>query len=322
MWICLWLLSSPAPADEFTRGVYPATPPSSFTLYAFDPDILGAWDTPLYDYEKRYIPEKYQSLPVLGGWYGQGFVPDREMLLASGLKKAFLLANPFFNRSKIEQDLKEMGLELLTAPDGIDTLPLTFRTLGTVFSRPARGEELALYAEKILGSLKDLDAKIKDKKFRVYLAMDADGLATSCGGEARSAFIEFGGGTNVMACSDGVRSGRPRISFEELMTLDPDVILTESPALKRLADKDPRWQRLRAAKEGRIILLPRGPFSWNGHPTLTALMGMQFLAGRLYPEHYPLDLPAAAKEFNKLFYRLDLSDKEIEDLISPGPDIQ
>ncbi|MDR1298387.1 MAG: ABC transporter substrate-binding protein [Deltaproteobacteria bacterium] len=318
--ICLlvFLICPKVMADEFTQDVYPATPPSSFTLYAFDPELLGAWNTPLYDYEKKYIPEKYQTLPILGGWYGQGYVPDREMVMASGLKKAFMVRNSFFNTDRIQSALAEMGLELFTVTDGIESLPECFRTMGQIFMREARGEELALYAEKVLASVKKLEDLPNEKKFRIYLAMDADGLATSCPRESRSYFIEVAGGINSMACSDSAQPGRPRISFEDIMVMDPDVILAQSYELKEIMDTDSRWQGLRAAKEGHIYYLPRGPFSWNGHPTLTALMGVQWLANTLYPDLYPLDLINEVKQFNKLFFRIDLSDQMVKEFVDPG----
>ncbi|MDR1873255.1 MAG: ABC transporter substrate-binding protein [Deltaproteobacteria bacterium] len=316
----LWLLtlSSFSQADEFTRGVYPATPPSAFTLYSFDPELMGAWNTPLFDYEKRFIPEKHQKLPILGGWYGQGFVPDREMLMASGLKKAFLLENSFFNTERIRGTLKDVGMELLTAPSAIEALPLCFRTMGQIFNRQERGEELGSFAEKVLNSLKPLAAIPEAQKPRVYLAMDADGLATSCSGESRSTFILLAGGRNAMLCSDAVQAGRPRISFEEIMALDPDVILAESYPLKQIIDQEERWKKLRAARLGRVYLVPRGPFSWNGHPSLTSLMGARWLANLLYPDMYPLDVIAATKEFNRLFFRLDFSDQMARELLDPS----
>jgi iron complex transport system substrate-binding protein len=313
------LVSSPAVSDEFVRNVYPVTPPSAFTLYAFDPDLLGAWSSVLYEFEQNFIPEKYRSLPNLGGWYGQGFVPDREMVIASGLKKAFVLENKFFDRFKIEGILNEMGLELLSAPDSIESLPLCFRTMGRIFNRPKRGEELALYAEKVLDSIQKFNVLVRNRKYRVYLAMDADGLGTACAGEYRGAFIEYAGGLNVMACQDGVKPGRPRISFEELITLDPDVILVENQALKEFVSRDSRWQNLRATREGRLYWLPRGPFSWDGHPTLTALMGMQYLANRLYPEDYHLDLETETRKFSRLFFRLELDDKMLNYMLNLGP---
>jgi iron complex transport system substrate-binding protein len=304
-------------ADEFVRGVYPATPPSAFTLYAFDRDLLGAWNTPLFAYEKKYIPEKYQNLPILGGWYGQGFVPDREALMGSGLKKAFMVANSYFNIERIRDALKEMGLTLQTAPDGVENLPETFRTMGQVFNRPERGEELAVYAEKALTSLKNHTDKLTGARPRVYFAMSADGLATSCPGEQRSNFIVIAGGQNAMICDDSIKAGRPRISFEQLITMDPDVILAESYALKKEMDSGGRWGKLRAAKEGRVYLLPRGPFSWNGHPTLTTLMGARFLANALNPRLYPLAIVPEAQEFNRLFFRVEMTEQMVKELLDP-----
>jgi iron complex transport system substrate-binding protein len=316
--IFLLIFSSQGWADEFTKGVYPATVPSAFTLYAFDPDLLGAWNTPLYDYEKKYIPEKYHSLPVLGGWYGQGFVPDREMVMGSGLKKAFMLESTFFHGRRIHETLNEMGLELLAAPEGLYELPECFRTMGQIFNRKDRGEELALYSEKVLDSVESLKSLPDEKKMKVFLAQDADGLGSTCARAAKDYFIEAAGAINVMVCNDGPKAGHPRISFEELVVLNPDVILSESYELKKIMDKDPRWQQLRAAKENRIYYLPRGPFSWNGHPTLTALMGIQWLANVLYPDLYPLDLMAVTRQFNKLFFRLDLTDQMISEFLDPG----
>jgi iron complex transport system substrate-binding protein len=312
------VLTSISQGDEFTGGVYPATPPSAFTLYAFDPDLLGAWNTPLYEYERRFIPAVYQKLPILGGWYGQGYVPDREMLMASGLKKAFLLENSFFSSERIRAALKDISIDLLTAPGNFDELPLCFRTMGQVFNRQERGELLGLYADNVLSSLKVLEAIPEDKRLRVYLAMDADGLATSCAGESRSNFIGLAAGRNAMVCSDAVNPGRPRISFEEIMALDPDVILADSYALKKIMDQEERWRRLRAFREGRVYLVPKGPFSWNGHPTLTSLMGARWLANILHPDKYPLDLIAETKEFNRLFFRLDLTDQMAKEFLDPS----
>jgi iron complex transport system substrate-binding protein len=312
----VFLAAKAAFADEFVKGVYPATPPSSFTLYAFDPELLGAWDTPLYPYEKGFIPEKYHNLPILGGWYGQGFTPDREMLLASGLKKAFFLENSFFNADRIRATLEEMGIELLAVQDGLEATPLAFRRMGELFNRQKRGEELARYAEKALNSLKPLNALTQ--KPRVYLALEADGLGSSCPGEGRSRFIDFAGAQNALTCDGPIKPGRPRISFEELMALNPDVIVAGSYPLKKIIDQEDRWRRLRAVQEGRVYLLPRGPFSWNGHPTLTGLMGAKWLGHVLWPDLAPLDLVAATDEFNRLFFRVEMTKNEVLEFLNPA----
>ena len=50
------------------RSIYCATPPSTFTLYAFAPELLAGWNTPLRDYEKKFM-EKTKAYP----WLRQGY---------------------------------------------------------------------------------------------------------------------------------------------------------------------------------------------------------------------------------------------------------
>jgi iron complex transport system substrate-binding protein len=90
----------------------------------------------------------------------------------------------------------------------------------------------------------------------------------------------------------------------------------ENPILFKTISNDPKWTSLRAIKEGRVFLIPRGPFSWLGHPTLTSLIGLKWLANILHPDLYPLDLKEETKYFTKLFFHVNLSDSEINDILN------
>ena len=50
---CAADVTLPAASGD-ARSVYCPTPPSAFTLYAFAPELLAAWNTPLRDYEKKF----------------------------------------------------------------------------------------------------------------------------------------------------------------------------------------------------------------------------------------------------------------------------
>ena len=143
--------ATPPAASGDARSVYCPTPPSAFTLYAFAPELLAAWNTPLRDYEKKFIPPQYHDLPILGGWYGQGFIPDREMLLASGIKKAFYLSMGMHDHLPIEQTLTSLGMQVSTAPGGsMKDMAACFLTMGQLYNREQRGQSLAAYADATL----------------------------------------------------------------------------------------------------------------------------------------------------------------------------
>lgn len=122
--LAAWLIAAPLtqgaadrPDLPDSRSVYGPTPPSAFTLYALDPELLAGWNTPLRPYEKKFIAGKYQKLPILGGWYGEGFIPDREVLLARGLKKAFFIGTGYHDRQKISASLEEWAWKSSMRPE-------------------------------------------------------------------------------------------------------------------------------------------------------------------------------------------------------------
>ena len=47
------------------------------------------------------------------------------------------------------------------------------------------------------------------------------------------------------------------------------------------------------------------------------LMGVQWLANLLHPDLYAVDIKAESRRFMKLFFNLDLSDAQINELFEP-----
>ncbi|MDR0881061.1 MAG: ABC transporter substrate-binding protein [Candidatus Adiutrix sp.] len=308
-------LAAPLAGAEENPRVYGATASSNFILYALDPDIVAGWITPLRDYEKKFIPEKYQNLPILGGYYGDGYIPDREVLMAQGLKEALLITDGAHTSTDITPALETLGIHTTVLSGNIPDLPQTFRSLGRIYGRPERGEALGAYAEKALAAVKAAVGDLPPaKRPTVYVAMQADGLATVCEMES----LELAGGRNVHQCLAG-NDSTLHITFEQLLTYDPDVILVYHPPLAKEMVTDPNWSRLRAVREGRYYLMPRGPFTWLERPTtFMRLLGLQWLANILHPDLLPLDIKAETETFMQLFFKVALTGPETDKLLKSG----
>ena len=272
------------------------------------------------DYEKKFIPPQYQNLPVLGGWYGQGFIPDREMLLASGIKKAFYLSMGFHDHLPIRETLTKLGMEVTSVPGGsMYDMASCFTSMGKLYNREARGRELAAYAEESLDkvgrALKDLP---EDRRTRVYMALEADGLASVCSRSRRAEVLTAAGAVSVHECPPGAEEASLRVTFEQVMAYQPEVVLVFHPELMRRIHSDPKWSALPAVKAGKVYFMPRGPFSWLERPaTFMRLIGVQWLAHTLHPDLLPLDIRAESRSFMKLFFNLELTDQQITDLFEP-----
>lgn len=300
--------------------IYGATFPSSFALYVLEPEILSGWNGPLRDYEKKWIPEKYHNLPILGGWYGKGMIPDKEVLLRARFDKALVLTGAHRQGDDSLPALKKLGFDIVALPNVslADNINM-FSAMGREFGVPERGEALAAYGREALArvaeSMKDLP---KEQYTRIYMAQDVDGLTTSCNNTARSEAFMLAGGINVNECPKGIGDATIKISFEHILRHDPDVILINHPTFMRHYQNDKKWQALRAAREGRVYFVPYEPFSWLDRPaSFMRFMGTQWLAAKLHPEHFKIDLAAETDKFLRLFFRLKLSPEQIKAILEP-----
>lgn len=315
----LLMLLVMAPASAMAKQkVYGATFPASFALYVLDPELLAGWNGPLRDYEKKFIPEKYHHLPILGGWYGKGMIPDKEVLLRAKFDKAFTLTGDHKQGNDALSVLKKLGIPTVALPARtLQENIVMFRAMGIEFEVPERGEALAAYGEnalaRVAGWMKDLP---ESKRVRIYMAQDVDGLTTTCAGGIRSEVFDLAGAVNVHACPENMRETIIKISFEQILRYDPDVILINHPTFMDRFPRDTRWHQLRAAKTGNVFFVPHEPFSWMDRPaSFMRFIGAQWLAETLHPDRCEMDMEAETDKFLRLFFRLELSPEEIRSIL-------
>ena len=75
-------------------------------------------------------------------------------------------------------------------------------------------------------------------------------LATGAGSYLNE-LIDIAGGRNIYGF---MKEPSPRVTFEDLMRRDPDVVLT-SPESRARYLADPRWQALRALRDGHLLVV-------------------------------------------------------------------
>jgi iron complex transport system substrate-binding protein len=74
---------------------------------------------------------------------------------------------------------------------------------------------------------------------------------------------------------------------------------------------------VKAVRDGRVYANPRGMFWWCRETSEEALQFL-WVAKLLYPDAFAdIDMAAETRAFYKDFYRIDLSDDEIRDFLSP-----
>jgi len=300
------------------KKVYSASPPMTNLLYAIDPSMLAGLTVPVREWEKKYLDKRMLSLPVLGGWYGQGNTPNIEMVMKV-MPEVIVVQNfcSSSNASVNETVLKAVPSPLVSVK--ISTVldyPEAILYLGRLLGREQRAKKLAAYAQKTIADIKGFTAGMpEEKKVSVYYAEGMNGLNTDCDTSMHTELINLTGGRNVHRCKNRDMFGMEKISFEQVMLYNPDVILVFENVFYRTIFVDSRWQQIKAVRNKRVYLIPNQPFNWfDRPPSFMRLLGAKWLANLLYPERYRIDIVKEVREFFRLFLGVELTAEEAERL--------
>ncbi len=296
------------------------SPPGTYLLYAVDPHLIGGLNFPLWENEKRFTITSYGKLPVIGGLVGQGRTLNREVLLK--LNPDFILywswKNDAANRKFLES-LSPFHFPLVSVHlDSIYDYPDALRFLAGVLNRNERGERLYRYAVKTLSEAKDIVTHIPvGRKVTVYYAEGTDGLSTEKSDSLHVELIPLAGGINVHKGEELDGYGMEKISMEQLLLYDPDVILVKERRFYAGMHADSRWRSLRAVREGHVYLIPYIPFNWfDRPPSFMRLLGIKWLLKTLHPNLCRFDMVQETKKFYKLFLGVTLSDADAKEILN------
>lgn len=305
--------------DKMNKVFYPS-PLAQAAVYAIAPEKMVGTVSEIKPADKKYWP-KLGDVPALGTFQA-GQAPNYEAIIKAGTQVYISMGPTKINEaSKTDADAleKQLGMPVVVLSGLYTDAPSTYRKLGVLFGQKERAEKLAAYCERVI---KDTQAKVatipEDKRVKIYYAENANGLATEPETSSHAAVIKYAGGANVAKVEMKPGSGMSPVSLEQVIAWNPDVIVTTSgpsgAAKEITTNKD--WASINAVKNKRVLVAPTAPFSWiDRPPSVQQFLGTQWLANKLYPETFPMDMKAVTKEFYQLFFQADLSDAELTDLL-------
>ena len=308
------------PAAEDIESVFSTGPVAAIFMYMVAPDKLLGWNYELNDVEKSIILEKYHDLPN----FGMGDAINYEAVIA---------ANPTIalNCGKINDAMvsdcdalsKSLGIPVIAVDNELNNSAEAFRFMGELLGVEDHAEELAEYSEKIFTDIASLADIPEDEKVSVYFGNGEDSLETAPRGSQHAQILDAVNVTNVADLELGDGS-RVQISAEQLLAWNPDVIVVNG---EPKADKsgnsaaedilsNPDYASLKAVQDNKVYGTPNAPFSWVDRPAgPNRLIGMRWLSTVVYPEYIKCDVNEEIREFFNLFYHVDLSDEQLENVL-------
>jgi iron complex transport system substrate-binding protein len=282
-------------------------------MVALAPDLLAGMAMPVKPNADvlSFLPPMVASLPLLGG----GNDANLEKLKDAGIDTALGWVSP--DEQYPAQQLNRIGVPVVAINvDRLDQYPATFRFLGRLLKREARGEALAKGLEAEIERLRAFNAGLAPAdRPRVYYTESMDGLTSQCDGADRAEVIMLGGGANAVSCDGGGPAGRRPLDMETLLAIDPDVIVARFPQAAALAKNDPRWANLKAVKAGKVYTAPALPYNWfDRPPSFMRALGALWMARTLHPGRMAIDLRAETKRLDTLFFGVEPAEADLDKL--------
>ena len=308
------------PVAEKIESVISAGPVAAIFQYMVVPDKLLGWNYELNDVEKSIILDKYQDLPN----FGMGDAVNYEAVIA---------ANPTIaiNSGKINDTMvsdcdalsESLGIPVVAVDNELNNSAEAFRFMGELLGVEDHAEELAQYAEQVFTDINALSDIPEEKKVSVYFGNGEDSLETAPRGSQHAQILDAINAVNVADLELGDGS-RVQISAEQLLAWDPDVIVVNG---EPKADKsgnsaaedilsNPDYASLKAVQDQKVYGTPNAPFSWVDRPAgPNRLIGMRWFSALIYPEYIKCDINEEIHKFFDLFYHVDLSDEQLENVL-------
>ncbi|WP_334148114.1 iron ABC transporter substrate-binding protein [Hyphomicrobium sp.] len=297
--------------------VMAAGPPASVLLYVLAPDKMVGWVTAPTEAQKPFIAEPFRSLPAHGRITGRGGTANVEAVLS--LKPDLIIDVGSVNAtyaSLADRVQTQTGIPYILIDGRFKGSAQTLRKVGDLIGDRERTEHLVRYAEDAMARLeREIAAVPREKRPRVYYGRDPNGLETGLAGSINMEVLDAVGAINVAESAGS--GGLANVSLEQVLSWNPDVIITLDPTFQRSVQHDTLWASIAAVHNGRVHRAPTLPFGWfDSPPGINRLMSVFWLAAVLYPDTLHGDLRQEARAFYRLFYHVELSDADLDVLLA------
>jgi iron complex transport system substrate-binding protein len=302
---------------ERVNRVLPAERNAEVLLYVLAPDKLAGLQRP--SVRKGKTPEAVVRPPVLrfrpgataSGVAGAARNARADMILDAGPVTPERAA--FANAVQ-----QQTGIPYVLVDDSFERMPSVLWTVGAVLGVSERASELRLFAENAIGGTRgELLIQRAETRPRVYYGVGPDGLTTPLPGTPAAEAVAEAGAINVAAPLG--RDIYARISREQLLAWDPEIIIAQYPRFYDALRRDRGWRRLSAVRNNKIYLEPGTPFGWiDDPPGINRLIGLSWLSALFYPAPTHEELRGMVCEFYDRFYRVRLANARLNDMLDPA----
>ena len=202
--------------------------------------------------------------------------------------------------------MAELGIPvILVEPETPEKLMEMIALIAGAAGVPERAQELIDFYTQSLAEVSRMTAGITERPV-VYMAGVGSYLRTAPRDMYQSSMIELAGGISAGADIEG--RGWMDISYEQLLVMNPDVIIIPSDAGYDREDimNNPQLAQLAAVQSGRVYQMPGAFEAWDS-PVPSFTLGIRWLLSVLHEDVYSLDeMREYAADFYARFFGIEI----------------
>jgi len=303
---------------DHVERVIAAGPPASALMTILAPEKLLGWNRKPLDADLPYLPAVTRDLPVIGRLTGRGNTANLESIRA--MKPDLIvdfgtIADTY--TSLADRTQSQTGIRYVLIDGRFAQTVQVLNLLGPALGVAPRAQLLAARFQSVVDRLDAVLRTVPEgARPHVYLARRDNGLETSYRGSLNTEIIERAGGINVVDTGQ-IQGGLVHVSLEQILVWNPDTIITTDPDFAAAVKTAAVWRNVAAVQQKRVFLSPRLPYGWiDEPPSLNRALGLVWLSHIFFPDRVPGDMRSEARELHKLFYQVDLTDAELDTLLS------
>lgn len=205
--------------------------------------------------------------------------------------------------------LADLGIQgLVVNPESMDELKKTIVNVAEATGAGERADKLLAYFDEKTEWLASLakEGGNAGEKPSIYISGNADILRTAGKNMYQNELIEMAGGVN--AAADLTDAGWSNISYEKLLTYNPDYIIISSEADYTKEDVlgNDLLKDLKAVQNKAVYEMPYAFEAWDS-PVPSGILGSMWLGSIINEEAYPFEtMKEDAASFYNEFYGIEI----------------
>ena len=286
-------------------------PLSQIVLYTIAPDMLVGLAAKWSASAQGIVPEEYRDLPYFGQLYNTANLNVEELALAA--PQVIIDIGRVMSTGSEDMDIlqQQTGIPTIFLEGDNDSLPQTYRSLGKLLGREEKGEELAVFCEKVYSRTLSIMEQVGDNKVTALYIKGEGGTNVIPKGSSHAETLDLLTDNLAVVDSPSSKGSGNEVSMEQIALWDPELILFDADSIYDRVAEEETWGTLSAIAGNRYLEVPEGPWNWMGTPSgAQRYLGMIWLTARLYPEYCDYDAKAEVMEFYDLFLHCQLMEEQ------------